>query len=213
MNDDEQVEETTEEEQVEGQEEAEEPNPQVVALQKQVSDLQAMQQRQPAPTSTAPELIEGTNIPKPDGYELWPVDRQFDHIATVRSQGMMQMSQMASRTARAIEADADGWYKPYMQDVIDSCDPRWLALGRDGQGLSDEEKKGLHTLAKGKALEAGKYPNQTTKTVPGASPSGNRQATSHVSSEVETVLADMKAAGYDKVADSASIKAILAGKA
>lgn len=153
------------------------------------------------------ELIEGTNLVKPDGYDGWGIDKQMSHISQATVWQAQQSTQAASRVAREIETKADDWFKPYLDEVISTCDPVWLAQA------TDEQRQGILSLAAGKAVMDGKSPT-TSKPVPGASPSSARHSGQNTqSSEVDTVLKGIKDAGYDRVAASPKIRAILEGKA
>lgn len=162
----------------------------------------------PTPSLGTVEVIEGTNLPKPEGYDGWGIDKQMSHISQATVWQATQATQAASRVARDIESKADDWYKPYLDEVIETCDPMWLAQA------SDEQRQGILTLAIGKAVQDGKSPTTSSKPVPGASPSSTRSTTHGApSSEVDQVLKGIKDAGYDRVATSPKIRAILEGKA
>lgn len=181
------------------------PDPEIDALKAQIAELKAQRPAPPVQAQGAPELIPETNIPKPDGYDLWGIDRQIAHIAGVTAHGTIQMNMAASRNARNIEAKADDWYRPYVQKVIDGTDPRYLA-----QDLNDEMVESMLELAMGKALKDGKTPASASKPVPGASPVGTRPVVKTAqASEVDEVLSGLRNAGYDKVADSPAVRKIL----
>lgn len=163
-------------------------------------------QRQ-APTQNAtPEIIEGTRIVKPENYDEWGLDKQMAYIAETTAYASTQVNQAATRAARDIEKSAEDWFKPYLETVISDCDPRYLA------SADEDQRQGLIDLAMGRAMRDGKSPTPTSKPVPGASPTSSRQTPQGApSSEVSQVLKGIKDAGYDRVADSPVIKAILAG--
>lgn len=154
------------------------------------------------------EMIEGTDLPKPEGYDGWGIDKQMRHIAQASAWQATQSTQAASRVAREIEKSAEDWYKPYLDEVIESCNPMWLAQA------NDDEKEGLLVLAIGKAVKDGKSPTSNSKPVPGSSPGSTRTTDrSAPSSEVDQVIKGIRDAGYDRVANSPKIRAILEGKA
>lgn len=171
--------------------------------------LEEWESRNPKPkpepeprVQTQGDVIEGTSLMKPDGYDTWGLDKQMAYIAQTTTLQANYAAQAASRAARTIEAKAEDWYRSQLQEIVSSCDQLWLA------NATDQEKESLVMMAMGKAMKDGKSP--TSAKLPGASPTNTRATTPNTpSSEVDALLADLRAAGYDKVADSKKVKEIL----
>lgn len=206
MNEETEQAEVVETEVVEEQEQTPEPF-QALTLDQMEAQLKAAG-RFPQPTIQAPaqevEFIEGTNIPKPDGFDTWGVDRSAAYIAQQTQAQFFQVQTAASRAARDIEKQAEPWYIDSLREVIDDCDPRFLA------SLTTEQKSQLVNMAIGKAVQSGKTPTPASKPVPGASPVSTKAPSQSVAaSEVDQVLQGIRDAGYGKVADSPKIRELL----
>lgn len=205
MNEETEQAEVVETEVVEEQEQTPEP-PQALTLDQMEAQLRAAG-RFPQPTIQAPtqevEYIEGTNFVKPDGFDTWGVDKSAAYIAQQTQAQFFQVQTQASRNARDLEKQGESWYMDSLREVIDDCDPRFLA------SLTTEQKSQLVNLAIGKAVNSGKLPNQS-KPVPGASPVSTKAPSQSVAaSEVDQVLQGIRDAGYGKVADSPKIRELL----
>ena len=161
------------------------------------------QAQAPAPQPQA-DFIPGTDIPKPPNYDGLELDAQMAFVASVTSQRQVERMHRTSRNARSIEAEAEDWYRPYVEAAIDRVNPDWL-----GGQLTDEDRKLVHQHAIGLAVMDKKLPPSQGKPLPGASPVSTTKPTGTVPSETEQLLRGLKDAGYGLVADDKRIQELL----
>jgi len=150
------------------------------------------------------EFVEGTRVPKPDGYDDWEWEKRAAYISEFNTSVMMTQLATANNNTRILMGKAQDWFKEEMDEVLSELPPDQI-----GQPLTDNNTKWLVQQAKGRAVDKGKFPSQ--KQTPTGAPANNQppKTSSQTTVVANDLLKGVADAGYEVLANDPAFKEIL----